>query len=170
MHFFQLKGFPWNLYWFLANQIVLKTLMIAERITILHWGDHDLSQRVHMSFKDWKWRLQSTIDASQHQSLKAKLHSKKRWKVVSVVTEQREHIDGRLHPLSMSFSSVGTLSCINLQASRDLNGGISLHQIVEAQCFFGTGCFLKEYTSFKVSFPLETCFQISWSSVSSTHN
>jgi len=48
--------------------------------------------------------------------------------------EKREHIEGREHPLSISFSSVGTLSCISLQTNKDFEGGMSLLQMLEAQC------------------------------------
>jgi len=42
-------------------------------------------------------------------------------------------MDGNLQPLSLSFSSVGILSCIILHATNDLDGGMSILHIVLAQ-------------------------------------
>jgi len=140
---------------------------MAAVTTILHCGDHPLSHKVQMSSKDWKCRLRLRTEANQHHNLIAKLHSKKRWKVVSVCMEQREHIDGIEHPLSISFSSVGTLSCINLQTNKDFEGGMSLHQIFEAQFNVAVWGFLNWYASFRDSVPEVECFQISKSSLSS---
>lgn len=70
----QLKGFPWNLNWFLANQMVLMIFIIAARTTTLHCWDQDLSHSFHMSSMDWKCRLLSRTDANQHHKSNAKLH------------------------------------------------------------------------------------------------
>jgi hypothetical protein len=75
--------------------------------------------------------------ASQHQIEKAKRQVKNKWKVDSTLELQREHLEGRQHPLSISLSSVGTLSSINLHTKRDFEGGISLHQMILAQDFLG---------------------------------
>jgi hypothetical protein len=54
-----------------------------------------------------------------------------------------EHIEAILQPLAMSISSVETLPCINLQASEDFDGGISLFQIDLAQLLIGKSFLLK---------------------------
>jgi len=88
-------------------------------------------------------------------------------KNVSVCVEQREHVDGIEHPLSISFSSAGTLSCINLQTNKDFEGRMSLHQIFEAQFNVAVWGFLNVYASFRDNVPEVECFQISKSSLSS---
>jgi len=70
----------WNLHWFLEYQIVLKILTIEAWITVLHYGDQPLSQMVHISSIDWKCKVESRIEAKQHQIMKANLHSKNKWK------------------------------------------------------------------------------------------
>lgn len=53
--------------------------------------------------------------------------------MVSSLFWQQLQTEGKLTPLSFNFSSVGTLSCIILQPSKDLLGGIS-----DDQTFFET--------------------------------
>jgi hypothetical protein len=75
-----------------------------------------------MSSMDWKWRVEFNKVASQHQSLKAKLQLKNKWNEGSEEELHREHIEEIQEPLAISISSVGTLSSINLQTKRDLEG------------------------------------------------
>jgi len=39
------------------------------------------------------------MEANQHQIMKANLHSKNKWNVVSALDEHKEHIDEKEHPL-----------------------------------------------------------------------
>jgi hypothetical protein len=122
-----------NLALFIAIRIALITLIIADFITSLHWGDQGFSHKLQMFYVDWKWRVEFSKIASQHQSLKAKSQLKNKWNEVSEEELHREHIEEIQHPLGISISYVGTLSSINLQTKRDLEGGTSLHQISLAQ-------------------------------------
>jgi predicted ATPase len=49
MAFLQLVALSRNLALFLAIQIEFMILTMTDLTTILHWGDHDLSQRFQMS-------------------------------------------------------------------------------------------------------------------------
>jgi len=123
-----------NLAWFLANlKMVLIKLIKAQVTTTLHWGDQLMSQIFQMSSKRVKFKTRSKAEASRHHNLIAK-GQEKMWKEVSTFLKQRLHIEGMLLPLSMRFSSVGTLSCIILQTNKDLEGGTSIFQIDLAHC------------------------------------
>lgn len=121
-----------NLAWFLAYQMILRRLIRAALITILHCRDQDWSQIFQMSSIDWNWRALSIEVANQDHIFTAKGHWKNKWKEVSEFMKQREHIEGMQEPLYMRFSSAGTFSCINLHTNMDLEGGMSKHQIVLA--------------------------------------
>jgi hypothetical protein len=54
---------------------------------------------------------------------------KNKWNEDSEEELHREHIEEIQQPIAISISSLGTLSNINLQTKRDLEGGTSLHQI-----------------------------------------
>jgi hypothetical protein len=110
-----------NLALFLAFQITYMMLIIADLMTIIHWGDQGLSHKLQMSSIDWKWRIMFRTIAN--------LHWKNRWKEDYDHDWQIEHIDGKLQHFSISMSSVGTLSSINLQIISDLEGGTCLHHM-----------------------------------------
>jgi hypothetical protein len=121
-----------NLAWFLINQIVLIKLMIAAINVTLLWGAQFKSQSFHISSKEVNCKVIFKQPANQDHNLIANLQSKKRWKDDSSCQLHKLHIDGTKQPLYFKFSSVGTLSFINTK--RDLEGGISAHQIILAQC------------------------------------
>jgi len=125
-----------NLAWFLTNQIVARVLTIVTFITILHRGIHLLSHGLQISSTLLKCKFRLIVAESQVHILIANEQSKKRLRVVSSCLKQRLQIEGRLQPFSLNFSSVSILSCIILQAIKDLEGGISLLHIVLAQWIF----------------------------------
>jgi predicted transport protein len=131
--FFQWVCLLLNLTLFPAIHMALITLIIADFITSLHWWDQGFSHKLQMSYVDWKWRVEFSKVASQHQSLKAKLQLKNEWNEDSEEELHREHIEEIQQALAISISSVRTLSSINFQTKRDLEGGTSLHQISLAQ-------------------------------------
>jgi hypothetical protein len=61
------------------------------------------------------------------------LQLKNEWNEDSEEELHREHIEEIQQALAISISSVRTLSSINFQTKRDLEGGTSLHQISLAQ-------------------------------------
>jgi hypothetical protein len=63
-------------------------------------------------------------------------------------------------PLSLSFSSQGTLSCMILQTRRDLNGGICLDQMSLAQFRSREMLDLNIKASFKVRVLVLECFKL----------
>jgi hypothetical protein len=112
-----------NLAWFLTCQMVLMRFIIAAVMVTLHWGDQFNSVIFHMSSTEVKWRVKSKHFANQDQRWIAKSHSKKIWKDDSICLQQKLHMEGRKQPLFNKCSSIGTLSCINLQTRRDFEGG-----------------------------------------------
>lgn len=52
----QLMILPWNLIWFLLNQITLIKLMMQAMTTTLHWGDQWESRIRQTSLKELNWK------------------------------------------------------------------------------------------------------------------
>lgn len=92
-------------------------------------------------------------------------HWKNKWKMDSEQDKHWLHIEGRLQPLSIIFSSVGILSCMILQALNDFEGGMLGHQTVLAQWNFWPTSDLKSNASFIGKSPELVLFQINLSSV-----
>lgn len=77
------------------------------------------------------------IVTKEDQSLRAKEHSKNKWKVDSLQAKQVEPIERLLHPLVFRLSSVGNLSCIGVHTKKDFEGGISgLHIVLVNEAKF----------------------------------
>jgi len=112
----------------------------------------------------FKWRGMLRMEASQDQILTANLHWEKRCRVDSVWFRQLLQMERMLQPFSIKFSSVGILSCMILQDTNDLEGGISTLQIDLAQCSFWPEAVLWRKASLRDKFPVLVHFQTSLSS------
>jgi hypothetical protein len=111
--------------WFLTNQMTFNMFKRANGMTILHWGDQPLSGRSLTLSNEVNWIVPFKILASHLQKFMAYLHWKNRWKNDSWVSLQQLHIETSENPCKMRCSSVGIFLCINLHASKDLEGGMS---------------------------------------------
>lgn len=163
------KDFQWNilllnLAWFLLYEIAEKFFTRQAVITTLHWWLQP-SQRSQISSIDVNWTVFCCNLLSLRANLRAKRHSKNKWKEDSEWMRQLLQIERMLQTLVIKFSSVGSLPCISLQTIRDFEGGISTLHIVLAQWDAWPWGDLCRNSSLKVRSPELDRFQTNLSSL-----